>query len=632
MSRQVKVLGLHAPHDARSARRLAAWSQAQPNRSAMTVPEENPVLTVSWAADAANVSWAHQEEGSFAITHGEFYNQAELRGFQPGSDPLGPEASDASIALDLWRREGAEGFGQINGPISISLWDARQDRLVLARNRRGVPPLFFAEQSDSFVWGSALKPLLALGLPRNINTQALDAYLAWGYVPSPWTLVEAISKLPPAHCLTRRGDETTTRRYWGPVQRPKLGASKSDTVDRLRATIEKSLRRRVSKDGEIGVLLSGGVDSSLILAGLVEWMDVPTVAFTFHYEECDGPWNEFEEAHELTQHLGVEHHRLSISPRWVADRLPELLDQYEEPFTYGIHTARLEQIRDTGPSTVLTGALSGYVPHWELARSEWLALLLRDYTPEFLWTVLTQLIPKSAKKRPKLLDRIETMARLAGGSIPELYEQKHVNTVVRDDKRRRIYREPKTYSRGKEARRARMEEILVAGESKHSFDQLMLLGSSLLPADHILWWNHRWGEANDIQFRYPFFDDDVVDLMARIPYDDPSKPLLREVAAQVMPRDIAFRSKVAQAAPIWQWLRAPSMRDLVDTYLQAELLEEVGLFRPEPVVDAVEEHMSGEVSHPWLVWTLLCFMIWRKRVMGESNFDDRDAPPSLFGN
>lgn len=628
----MKVIGVHAPQNMRCARRLAEWGQAHPSRSVITVPEENPILTVSWAADAANVSWAHQEDGSFAITHGEFYNQAGLRRFQGGSDTLGPEASDASIVLELWRREGAEGFGQINGPASISLWDARQNRLVLARNRRGVPPLFFAEQADSFVWASAIKPLLGLGLPRDINTRALDAYLAWGYVPAPWTLVESINKLSPAHCLTRRGEETTTRRYWGPVQRPKLGTSMSNTVDRLRAAIEKSLHRRVSDDGETGVLLSSGVDSSLLLAGLVEWMDVPAVAFTFHYEECDGPWNEFEEARELTQHLGVEHHRLPISPCWVADRLPELLDQYEEPFTYGVHTARLAQIRDTGISTVLTGALSGCVPHWELARSEWLALWLKDYTPEFLWTALTQLIPESSEKRPKLLDRIGTMAGLAEGSIPELYEQKHVNTVVRDDKRQRIYREPKTYSRGKEARRTRMEEILAAGESKNSFDQLMLLGSSLLPADHILWWNHRWGEANDIQFRYPFFDDDVVDLMARIPYDDPSKSLLREVAAQVMPHDIAFRPKVAQAAPIWQWLRAPSMRELVDTHLQAELLEEIGLFRPEPVVDAVEEHMSGEVSHPWLVWTLLCFMIWRGRVMEASDLDDRDAPPSLFGN
>ncbi|GIV57711.1 MAG: hypothetical protein KatS3mg042_0624 [Rhodothermaceae bacterium] len=390
--------------------------------------------------------------------------------------------------------------------------------------------------------------------------------------------------------------------------RPKVRREKR-LVPALQARIEASLARRTATGGPFAVLLSGGVDSSLVLAGLRRWLDVPVTAYTFDYEGYEGPWNEYERAHRLARHLGVRHEKVPMGPAWVADRLPSLLRQYEEPFTFGIHTARLETLRADGIGTVLTGALPGFPVGWELPGTLRLALAIeaRGIPKGLLRGVrrMTRLGP---------LKRLSHVAELSSLPLTEMYARKGVNMILSAETRTRIYRDPHLVETGRMARRTVMEALAPAAKVEDASDRMALLGSAMLPAEHILWWNHRWGEAHGLWFRFPFLDLDVVAFLARL-RGDANKTLLREVAATVMPREIAFAPKLGQAAPLWRWLAMPPLRDLVRATLTPERLAATGLFRPEPILHAMEEHLQGRRAHQWLLWTMLSFLLWQEHVL-----------------
>ncbi|RMF63244.1 MAG: hypothetical protein D6746_03130, partial [Bacteroidetes bacterium] len=368
---------------------------------------------------------------------------------------------------------------------------------------------------------------------------------------------------------------------------------------------------RTATGGPFAVLLSGGVDSSLVLAGLRRWLDVPVTAYTFDYEGYEGPWNEYERAHRLARHLGVRHEKVPMGPAWVADRLPSLLRQYEEPFTFGIHTARLETLRADGIGTVLTGALPGFPGRWELSRAETLGLELGGW-PRVPWPVVVRLTRPLGRWRQT--ERFHAVTRMAAGGAPLVYLKKGVNTIVREEDRRRVYRDPALFEAGNAARRKWLEQMAAEIAGPDRFAALALLTNRLLQAEHNLWWNHRWGEAHGLWFRFPFLDLDVVAFLARL-RGDANKTLLREVAATVMPREIAFAPKLGQAAPLWRWLAMPPLRDLVRATLTPERLAATGLFRPEPILHALEEHLQGRRAHQWLLWTILSFLLWQEHVL-----------------
>lgn len=606
-----RVAGVYAPGREGWVGRFRAWAEGHPAFTVAAFPSEEPCVAVAARKGAADLHVATAADGSFACVDGEVYNLAELRARVGRA-----EGNVADVALALWQKEGTAGLGRIAGQASLTLWDARRGRPALARDRGGVPPVFFAEHDGALLWASELQTLLALGIDRTLDPLALDAYLSMGYVPAPWTFIEAIRKIPPAHALIREKGRSTLTPYWAPPLQPKHREAKAPTVAELRTRVEEGLRRTTETGGPFGVLLSGGVDSSLVVAGLRRWLDVPVTAFTFEYEAYEGKWNEYERARKLTKHLGVPHEKIPMGPAWVAEHLPALLARHEEPFTYGIHTARLDAVRAAGIPTVLTGALPGFPGHWELARTETLGLRLGGWTG-LPWKTLARLTKPFSGRGP--LDRLHTVARLAAGSAAELYARKSVNTIVGEKERRRLYRDPKLFREGRDARLGLMERILADSGAADRFDRHALLTSRLLQAEHNLWWNHRWGRAHDLRFRFPFLDPELTRFLARLRRADASKTRLREVAATVMPREIAFFPKLGQAAPLWQWLRLPPLRDLVVDTLTPGRIEDAGLFRTETITRAVGEHVRGERAHQWLVWTMLSFFLWKEHVL--------DTPP-----
>ncbi|QXD16150.1 asparagine synthase C-terminal domain-containing protein [Rhodocaloribacter litoris] len=601
LPRRPVLAGVHDPDRTGLAARFLAHTWPAGYR-VVGVPAADPVLAVAAHTARPEVDvYAPGDDGGAAY-FGEVYD--------PAAD------APARLLRTTWDAAGPEGLGWIDAQGSGVVWSEGGREVALVRDRAGVPPLFYAEHGTALLWATDLTTLLASGVARAVDLHALDAYLAMGCLPAPWTLVEAIRKVPPAHALVRRGREATTVRYWLPVVWPKVRREKR-LVPALKERIEASLARRTATGGPFAVLLSGGVDSSLILAGLRRWLDVPVTAYTFDYEGYEGPWNEYERAHRLARHLGVRHEKVPMGPAWVADRLPSLLRQYEEPFTFGIHTARLETLSAGSIGTVLTGALPGFPVAWELPGTIRLALAIE-----------ARGIPKGLLRgvrwmfRLGPLKRLRPVVELSSHPLPEMYTRKGVNMILSAETRSRIYRDPRLVETGKMARQAVMEALTPTAGVQNPEDRMALMGSAMLPAEHILWWNHRWGEAHGLWFRYPYLDRDVVTFLARL-RGDRNKTLLREVAATIMPREIAFAPKLGQAAPLWRWLAMPPLRDLVRATLTPERLAATGLFRTEPILQALEEHLQGRRAHQWLLWTILSFLLWQEHVLDAPAPDPR---------
>jgi len=603
----MRLAGIFAPHHERIVERFLSARGSGNHHVVAAFPQEAPYLAVSAVGEPKDLHIASQAVGSFACVIGEIYNRAELC----RSLAVPPEQT-AAVVLALWRRDGEEGLGRINGQASFILWDATTERLALVRDRGGVPPIFFAEQDGVLLWATEMKTLLALGVKRDIDPVTLDAYLSIGYVPAPWTFVDGTRKVPAAHALIADAEKRNIVRYWRPSMRPKRRTAKRESVNVLRDRIREAFRRTTEGNGPFGVLLSGGVDSSLLAAGLKQWHDVPFTAFTFHYEGFDGAWNEYDRAKLLTKHLGISHEIIEMGPAWVAENLPALLIQHEEPFSFGLHTARLHTVREAGVETMLTGALPGFPGFWEVAPAAYWGLRLGDWSV-IPWRKLAAITKRTAGI--KALERLQSVVRRAGLSVPEYFEQKPVNTIVRDGERAQLYLNPDQFRSGRAARLENMNHLLADADVSGRFDRHAFLTMSFLQAEHNLWWNHRWGQANGLRFRFPYLDIDVVNFLARLRRDTPSKSILREVAATVMPRDIAFYPKYGQAAPIWQWLRIAPLRNLVYDTLTPRRVDATGLFRTKEVMRLVREHMDGVRSHQWLVWTVLSFCLWKQHFL-----------------
>ena len=241
--------------DERARARSVAWPSTDPEAAALTIGGQRPP-----------VDCARADDGSFAVVDGELFNAAEVAG-----DAISAAGGAAAAVLELYRRDGRDGLQELSAEATGAIWDAAARELVLFRDRDGVVPGFYAPlpgRPGGVVWAPDLATLLRFDLPRALDLRALDYYMAAGYVPAPWTFVEAVSKIPPAHVVTARaGSAPHAQPYWRPTARPRLGLSSGEQTTQLRTLLEQALRRRTSASERSAMLLSGGVDSALVLAG-----------------------------------------------------------------------------------------------------------------------------------------------------------------------------------------------------------------------------------------------------------------------------------------------------------------------------------------------------------------------------
>ena len=492
---------------------------------------------------------------------------------------------------------------------SVAFWNPRDASLLLYRDWRGSPPLFYSLSSSTMWWSTSIKGLLALGAARDVDCVALAQLQKVGYVPAPRTMVDSIRKIPAGHVLSFHNGAARVRRHWQPQWGPKHRDGVSKRAHRIRDILTRSTTRMAAQDGPTGILLSGGIDSIVVAAVAKRSSELDLRAFTFRYEEYSGIYNEAPLARAVAKYLDVEHHEIAIGPSYIMEGLPRLVTEYEEPMTYGLHSALMQAIADAGIDTVLSGVDA---PGFNLSRVDSLGFDLDALVPKKGIDLVQRLTPDT-NSGP--FHRMNTLLDVATSNTEERYLHHPLHIVVAPQTAAHLYADRSLLERANADLIAGLSRTLDEGGELTPRDQIALLGLNGSGPEHMLTWNHRWGDAAGVTSRYPLYDAEFVTYMGRRHKRSSDKADLRGLAAMYLPDEMTQTPKVSQAIPLDSWLRGP-MKDYMRSHLTKADLDQEGSFNTGVLLTQLDEHIDGRANHKWVLWTCLAYLIWRDRVLG----------------
>ena len=565
------------------------------------------------------------------VFNGEIYNYRALRAeidAQASVDWRGH--SDTEVMLEAMSRWGVEQtLPRLNGMFAIAVWDRRERRLHLARDRFGEKPLYYGKAGDTVLFGSELKALQAHpAFSAEIDRDALTLYLRHNYIPAPHTIWKGVAKLEPAHHLIVEADGTigAARPYWSFEAVARAGTAHPTTdavelVDELDSVLSRAIGLRMEADVPLGAFLSGGIDSSLIVALMQRQSTRPVKTFTIGFS--DKAYNEAELAKAVARHLGTEHHELYVTPEDALALIPSLPAIWDEPFadssqipTYMVSRMTREHVTvalsgDAGDELfggynryVLTNRIwsaTGWLPR--LVRPALGALLRAPATGDIAQR-LSNLLPASYRQQA-VRDRLPKIADVMEASDHwEVY--RHLVSHFADPASLVLGgTEPATL-----LNRAPPD----LGDPIHT---MMYLDTLTYLPDDILTKVDRASMAVSLEARVPFLDPDVAEFAWRLPMSakiqqSTGKRILRELLYRHVPQAIIDRPKMGFGVPIDEWLRGPLVA-WADGLLARERLEREGVFAVEPIVRMWEEHRSGKRRWHYKLWTILMFQAWYER-------------------
>jgi asparagine synthase (glutamine-hydrolysing) len=562
------------------------------------------------------------EDGSMWIVfNGEIYNYRELRKELEQKGHTFATQTDTETILHGYEEYGADCIAKLNGMFAFAIWDSARQTLLLARDRLGVKPLYYYLDHDCLVFGSELKALLQCRhVPKLIDPEALDAYLTFEYIPAPLSIFAGVKKLPAGHFLTFRDGAASARQYWELRCRP-LHASEEELSRALYDLLKDAVRLRLVSDVPLGAFLSGGIDSSSIVALMSELMDRPVKTFSIGFD--DPSYNELEYAGAVAKQFGTEHYELTIRPdvvNWVSD----LVHHLDEPLadvsifpTYLVSKLAREQV-----TVVLSGdggdeLFGGY--EWYLAQK-----LARHYgrLPEAVKTrwlpALVGLVPPSRRKKGPI-NKIKRFVE--GSALPEELRHFRWCSFMTEASKQRLYTEEMQRSIDHENTCARFTSYFEAcEEADDPVWQEQFADVKTYLADDILVKVDRMSMANSLEARTPYLDYRVAEFAAGLPSHMKlngftTKYLLKRAMAGKLPPPILKRKKEGFSIPMKNWLQE-ELRPMMEDLLSPARIRREGFFNVRYVEKLKSEHISGAANHAHQLWSLMLFEIWRDAYLG----------------
>lgn len=554
------------------------------------------------------------------VYNGEIYNFRELRAELEAVGHTFATAADTEVIVHGWEEWGADFATRLNGMFAIALHDRKNAKFVLIRDRLGVKPLYYAFTGAHLVFGSEIKALLASGLiERRLNTDAVGQLLAWEYVPAPATLFKDVLKLEPGALIELDlGAATAPQpRVWWDVPPPAgedhvhAPRTEQEWADAIDAQVRESVQRQLVSDVPLGAFLSGGVDSSLIVAGM-------GAAQTFSVGFDDPSYNELAWARKVADHLGVDHRDEIIRPD-VVELFDRLMNHMDDPIgdfsifpTYLVSQHARQHVKvvlsgDGGDE--LFGGYETYLAQRMAGLWKWIPGPVRR---GLVHPLVLALKPRSAKKGPV------NMARrfVQGFDADTTLGHARWRLFAAADQLERLF--------GADARAALetpVNEHIVSlaqrADGRSPLDTALYVDVKSYLSDNILVKVDRMSMACSLEARVPYLDHDLVELAFRMPerfkvHRRQTKVLLKKVAARHLPHDCVYRAKQGFSIPIKTWL-GNEFRPLLDEHLSQRRIVDDGLFDAAEIERLKGEHFAGRENHSHVLWTLLVFQDWRRR-------------------
>jgi asparagine synthase (glutamine-hydrolysing) len=551
-----------------------------------------------------------------AILNGEIYNYRELRRNLEEAGHRFRSRGDAEVIPHLYEERGVELVNDLRGMFAFAVWDAEKRELLLARDRLGEKPLYYTTElaGGGFAFASEMKALLAAGVSREPDREALLEYLYHLYIPAPRSAFAAISKLPPGHLLRFRGGAVDVERYWAPAS-PSPDGLESNHIQRLQEHVVDAVRSRLVADVPLGAFLSGGIDSATVVAAMRAAHDGPIHTFTIIFEGFEH-YDESSEARTTAAHFGTTHHELRADLD-VPEMLARIVDGFDEPF--GNATA------------ALTWALSA------VTREHVKVALTGDGGDELFFGY-----PRY--RGLQLLDRyrrvpvgpLKKLAAVASRAVPENTTGRHTGRRLREFLAAGTMSPQAAYASwigyftpemlsalvvpelGLDVRRAAgFVHSLFNGADTLDLNEVSRVElQSFLPYN-VLEYADKMSMAHGLELRAPLVDHVLVDYVASIPAElklrnGVAKWILREAFADKLPTPLLRRPKRGLNPPLGAWLAGP-LRSAVQELLSPQAVRRRGLFRPEAVRRLLAEQAHGRRDRSLHIWSLMVLELWFQR-------------------
>jgi asparagine synthase (glutamine-hydrolysing) len=566
------------------------------------------------------------EDGSIWIVYnGELYNYREIRADLEKAGHRFATASDTEVIVHAYEEYGADCLKAMNGMFAFAIWDSNRRRLLLARDRLGIKPLYYAKLPHCLLFGSEVKALLAHPqFERRLDVTALNLYLSLEYVPTPHCIFAGVKKLPPGHFLLVEGADTCLERYWD-LRLDKSEPVAERTVAECSAEVRKLLYDAVEMeliaDVPVGVLLSGGIDSSAVAAMMTRASTRPVPSFCVAFD--DPSFDESSHARLVARHLGTEHHEFPLSADTALATLPEIVAGLDEPLgdssiipTYCLSRFTKEHVKVAlggdggdelfgGYSTLQAHRLANY---YQRLAPGWLRNLMEPWVLEKL-PVSFDNLSFDFKMRRFLRDY-----RLS----PVVRHHRWLGSFTPEEKAGLL---------GPLAREPRQDVVDLVNDHAHQahtqdpLNQVLYCDLKLYLEGDILVKVDRASMANSLEVRVPLLNRLLVEYAAHLPHSFKlhgltTKFLLRQALKGILPYSILKRAKKGFNAPVAKWLAGP-LKPLLEDLLSPQRLKRQGLFQPGYVTNLIKEHQARYRDHRKLLWTLLAFQMWYQHWIGQ---------------
>jgi asparagine synthase (glutamine-hydrolysing) len=544
------------------------------------------------------------QSGTVAIVfNGEIYNFLELRNELIAKGYAFRTKSDTEVIANLFADAGAQCVHRLRGMFAIAVWDGKRQELILIRDRLGKKPIYYSDTPGGFYFASEIQALAAVpGLAREVDERAIDLYLKYGYIPSPWSIYRTIRKLPPAHLLRVRGDKVLLERYWQPTFAPKHDLDYDEAKSELLRLFTESVRLRLVSDVPVGCFLSGGVDSSAVTAVMSRVTSAPVKTFSIGFP--DPRYDELKYARVVAGQYRTDHHEWVVEPQ-ALDVLPEIVRTYGEPYgdSSAIPTWYLSRLTRTHVTVALNGdggdeLFGGYPWHRVIPALGRMASLVPSAPMRYL--AGSRLLSRRARKLAEVLsmtekDRVQRLLSfLTEGERDRLYHRE-----FRDRLNRSIDRD--------------LDEAWDC-ESLDRYDRVFRMIMVTYLPDDLLVKVDRASMAHGLECRSPLLDHQLVEFACRLPakWKVPrwqSKYIFKEAIRPLFPKGFLDRPKMGFSVPVGEWFKGEWKSWVREALLQGPLTQRSIVDRNE-LEGILAEHESGRRNREALIWNLAMLSLW----------------------
>lgn len=572
------------------------------------------------------------------ICNGEIYNHHELREELIAKGHRFKTGSDAEVIVHLYEEIGDECLQRLRGMFGLTIWDQRQERLLIARDRLGQKPIFYARKGNRLWFGSEMKSLLAaepsLSKP---NHAALGQFFQFAYVHQPETVFADIHRLPAAHYGVWQRGEFTIKPYWTIAFEPDESISDSDYAEQLDAVLADSVKARLESEVPLGVFLSGGLDSSAMVAYAHRAGLDPMQTFTIAFDRPE--WDESDDARRVAEHFGTQHHCLELTESQMRDSLIETLEAIthhcDEPFgdASAIPTYHISRMAREHVTVILSGdggdeLFAGYTSY----RGALFAENYRRYVPQLIGkhllpgtaSLMSGFLPGSLRYKMK---RVAKVCRDSSLPIDEALRDK---TSIWNTRELRSLLTPECYAGADYLGQQYLPDSLwkIMQSDGDLISRMCEVDVKSYMLDDILVKVDRMSMAHSLEVRSPLLDHNVVELAARMPSRlkvnrKAGKLIFRDVVRPHLPTKTVRKGKQGFSVPLRDWFRG-ELSSTVRGYLldEGQLPEE--LFQRAGVEKVLAEHQRGSADHANKIWLLLAYAAWNKQT--QSNVKKVTAP------